>query len=90
MVKKKKVVKKKKAPKKKTAPKKKGEKAVAKSSFVVKKTPTGKKRALSKNKLITDTVAPVDNKVQSKLPIVEEPSPAVAAADEKENTPAIE
>ena len=56
----------------------------------MKKTPTGKKRALSKNKLITDTVAPVDNKVQSKLPIVEEPSPAVAAADEKENTPAIE
>ena len=44
---------------------------------------TGKKRALSKNKLITDTVAPSITKFIPKLPIVEEPSPAVAAADEK-------
>jgi hypothetical protein len=46
---------------------------------------------LSKNKLVTDTVAPVENKVQSKLPIVQAASPAEEGHEqEKENTPAVE
>jgi hypothetical protein len=46
---------------------------------------------LSKNTLVTDTVAPVENKVQSKLPIVQAASPAEEGHEqEKENTPAVE
>ena len=69
--------------KKKVAPKKKKD---------AKKTPTEKKkRTLSKNTLVTDTAAPVDNKVQSKLPIVQAASPAEEGHEqEKENTPAVE
>ncbi|CAL6388429.1 unnamed protein product [Bathycoccus prasinos] len=87
------------AKKKKTkAPAKKKTKAPAKKKVApkkkkdAKKTPTEKKkRALSKNKLVTDTVAPVENKVQSKLPIVQAASPAEESHEqEKENTPAVE
>ena len=101
MTKKKPAKKKTKAPAKKKmtkAPAKKKTKAPAKKKVApkkkkdAKKTPTKKKkRALSKNKLVTDTVAPVENKVQSKLPIVQAASPAEEGHEqEKENTPAVE
>ena len=95
--KKKKVTKKKPAKKKTKAPAKKKTKAPAKKKVApkkkkdAKKTPTEKKkRTLSKNTLVTDTVAPVENKVQSKLPIVQAASPAEESHEqEKENTPAV-
>ncbi|CAL6382712.1 unnamed protein product [Bathycoccus prasinos] len=87
--KKKKVTKKKPAKKKTKAPAKK--KVAPKKKKDAKKTPTEKKkRTLSKNTLVTDTVAPVENKVQSKLPIVQAASPAEESHEqEKENTPAV-